>query len=595
MEKTRLAARAYITRTNSDNLDGFQVEVNDEIITLPALQKEISPPGAQDVAAVNEDLLVVQSALRKWNSSEPLGADGKEAAHAIYAWLVQISLPSSDFAQALEAEYSDDRSKKVKLTTALRAKRSTYDVAISCIEALNSILSAAGAENAADIFTALASFTNTRDPWTTSKSCHDALAVLETFLPSENAPKYWDIVEQISKSKIRSIFAKTKNIAITGAGRKNLHPMPQPRFDGNIFNPEAKPWKHVDVYATTVLEWVLSQYTPSDIARLEDQFQFYVPPILSLLDDESPSFKYRGCDLLIRFLKPIQSSNSDLLRRTNLSSVFDDALTPTLLSLPTLTPEDESLQILGITYEALLLTLQTRYHIYHSSSDQQEDNGAAYTSRLTTLLRDNVISSFHHISSYTPTSKTEPSMLASFPYPRLSTFILDQLKTVIHHIGIHTTKYLQEIIPVIYSTLTNPFGTAHLPLLAAGVAAAQAVILNSHPRIWRYRGEFLAAFCACWMNVSQEEKETNDLKLKAQLQNVMKKLQGAANILNIAVQSAVSTEDEDATRIYWTGVTEGDKIDMRKEVEDLVAADQNLTGLFDKIDEEDLLSDDYFD
>jgi hypothetical protein len=41
-------------------------------------------------------------------------------------------------------------------------------------------------------------------------------------------------------------------------------------------------------------------------------------------------------------------------------------------------------------------------------------------------------------------------------------------------------------------------------------------------------------------------------------------------------------------------VVEGDEIDMRKEMEDLVAADENLTGLFDKIDEDDL-SDDYFD
>lgn len=136
-------------------------------------------------------------------------------------------------------------------------------VAISCIEALNKISPVAEAENATEIISALASYTNMRDPWTTGKSCHDALAVLQDFSPSENTQKHWDIVEQISKSKIRPIFGKTRNAAITGTGRKNLHPMPQPRFDGNIFNPEAKPWKHVDVYATTVLEWVLSLYTVS--------------------------------------------------------------------------------------------------------------------------------------------------------------------------------------------------------------------------------------------------------------------------------------------------------------------------------------------
>lgn len=95
------------------------------------------------------------------------------------------------------------------------------------------------------------------------------------------------------------------------------------------------------------------------------------------------------------------------------------------------------------------------------------------------------------------------------------------------------------------------------------------------------------------MNISQDEKETRDIESKAELRNVMKKLQGATNLLNIAVQSAVSVKEDDLKIIYWTGVAKGDEIDMRKEVEALVAADDNLRGLFDKIDEEDL-SDDYF-
>lgn len=52
MEKTRLAARAYIKRTNNDILDGFEVEVNDEIVTLPALQRELSSPDTQDLSVV---------------------------------------------------------------------------------------------------------------------------------------------------------------------------------------------------------------------------------------------------------------------------------------------------------------------------------------------------------------------------------------------------------------------------------------------------------------------------------------------------------------------------------------------------------------
>jgi hypothetical protein len=73
------------------------------------------------------------------------------------------------------------------------------------------------------------------------------------------APTPWSILGDLLKEKIRPIFARTKNIAITPAGRKNFHPIPQARFDSSFLERETKPWKFHDVYATTVLEWILSQ------------------------------------------------------------------------------------------------------------------------------------------------------------------------------------------------------------------------------------------------------------------------------------------------------------------------------------------------
>jgi hypothetical protein len=52
MEKIRLAARVYIKKTNNENLDRFEAELNDEIVTLPALQTELSSPDAQDLSVV---------------------------------------------------------------------------------------------------------------------------------------------------------------------------------------------------------------------------------------------------------------------------------------------------------------------------------------------------------------------------------------------------------------------------------------------------------------------------------------------------------------------------------------------------------------
>lgn len=328
----------------------------------------------------------------------------------------------------------------------------------------------------------------------------------------------------------------------------------------------------------------LTAIQASDINRLENEFHFYIPPLLSLIDDESSSFKYRGCNLLIKFLTPIRASHSDLLKRTNLSSVFDDALTPCLLSLPTITPEDEALHLLGVAYPALLLTLKTHYHVDRDSKPGQtatkQDDKKAYITRLITLLRDNVISSFHHVSSYSPTSANEEiSSLASFPYPRLSTFLLDQLTTLIQELGIHTTKYLQEIVPVVYSTLSNPFGTAYVPLLLAGIETTHAVILNAHPRIWRYRGDILAAICQCWINVSRDESSTKDPEQKPQLRQVLLKLQGAVYLLKMSVRGASSTKmgsEEDSDLIEM--VDEKD-VNIDDDVKALVDADEQLKEL----------------
>ncbi|OKL57808.1 hypothetical protein UA08_06966 [Talaromyces atroroseus] len=533
MDGIRLAARSSIEAANSEDLGELAYSETDSI-SLHALWADVSSHRTQEATAVNEGLLVIRHVLKNRH-----------------------------------------KDKNSKLPAKLKAQQSTFNLAISCIKYLNDVLPVLEASNSVDILMSLSSFTSLHDPWTTSTSVNDALAVLELCMQPERRSRCWPILERICESNIKPIFAKTKNAAITATGRKNLHPLPRQRFDDSLFDPESKPWKHKDVYATTVLEWILRQYNSSDINRLENQFHFYVPPILSLIDDESASFKYRGCMLLASFLAPIRTSNSDLLRRTNLSSVFDDALTPCLLSLPSITPEEEALQLLGSAYPALLLTLQARYHV--SRTQKNSDDKTAYITRLITLLRDSVISSFHHISSYSPASAIEGgSSLASFPYLRLSTFLLEQLRILVKEIGIHTTKYLQEIIPVLYTTLTNPFGTASVPLLLAGVAAAQAVILNAYPRIWRYRGDFLAAVCQCWINVLQDELGTSygDDAQKDQLRTVKCKLQGTVYLLKMGVQGAVTMKSEGVM-----GADGEENLDTENDVKALVEADEQLKPL----------------
>lgn len=57
----------------------------------------------------------------------------------------------------------------------------------------------------------------------------------------------------------------------------------------------------------------------------------------------------------------LHSVPSGMLERTGLGEVFDSTLMPVLLYLPTLTPEEESLQLLDAVYPALFALIRVRY------------------------------------------------------------------------------------------------------------------------------------------------------------------------------------------------------------------------------------------
>lgn len=282
-----------------------------------------------------------------------------------------------------------------------------------------------------------------------------------------------------------------------------------------------------------------------------------------MIDDNNLHFKTEGCLLLTLLLQPIQQNGSDILRRTNLTSVFEEAVTPCLLSIPTITPEDKSLQLLGAAYPALLNVLKTAYKgKFKSEQDQQ-----AYTAGLANILRSNLISSFHHVSSSTPASG---STTASFPYPRLSTFLLDQMAVFVNELGVQATKYLQELVPVLYTTLSNPFGTAHPPLLRAATVAMQAVIKNAHPRIWRWRGEILSGLTSCWLHISADENKDS----KPQLAKLKGELQQATKLLKHVLQNPVPITADGLEPDQLQA-----KEDVQTELQELIEADAELKGL----------------
>ncbi|PLB51207.1 hypothetical protein P170DRAFT_355037 [Aspergillus steynii IBT 23096] len=573
----RNAARDALQQRNSASV--VLPESRLASIAIPAdlgwLKGYVSSQNDASNTEICETLLFALGFLKGWGSRS-LSEQDKDSVNYLYEWASSAALPSPVFAEIQELDEKRDLAEEDQLRS---------NIAMSVINLLAELLPIHDAENASDIIIALASFTSNHDPWTSPETQARANALLTVQFtslrsdPDENEI-FWATIEDTLKQKIRPLFAKTKNPAITASGRKNFHPVPLPRFDASMLDPETKPWKIQNVYATTVLSWIIAQYQATDRDHLEAHFPLLVPAILTLIDDDSLPFKIRGCHLASDLLIPISGSKSDILRRTNLSSVFEDAIRPCLLSLPSITPEDESIELLSAAYPALLSVLKT--NAQNSFPIPPQIATEAYIASITKTLRENLIPSFHHISS--ATSASTPSSFASFPHPRLSTLLLDLMHPLLLDLGVHAAKYLQDITPLVHTTLSNPFGPAHPPLLLSAVGLLRAVILTTHPRLWRWRGEILGALCACWLHTMEEESEMTERAQTGQLTEtdraraaetlrLKKDLRGVSYLLKFALQNP-ERGSRDAGQIEA-------KESIEKELRKLVEADHVLEGLFD--------------
>ena len=122
---------------------------------------------------------------------------------------------------------------------------------------------------------------------------------------------------------------------------------------------------------------------------IEENWPFVIPPILALIDDEDTTLKIKGCEALMTLLKVVPSN---LLQRTGLYEVFEEALVPGLSYLPTLTPEEESINLLHKVYPTLVELNSVRY--------SAEAEAAARSRMLHRLVREGVIKGYLHASGH---------------------------------------------------------------------------------------------------------------------------------------------------------------------------------------------------
>ncbi|KAI1382419.1 hypothetical protein F4677DRAFT_440213 [Hypoxylon crocopeplum] len=311
-------------------------------------------------------------------------------------------------------------------------------------------------------------FSDIADPWTTAASSELAGSILS---PLDEQPQKQTqlIADEILIGFLRPLFSKSRPAAVTASGRKAEY-VEQSRYDAVARDsPETKPWKYVHRYAVTVFAWAVRR---ADAPLLQKHWHLFTPVLLTLLDEQhSTPLKIRALCILRAFWSRCPAG---LMRDTGLADVFEQAVFPSVLFLPSLTPEDESLQILGAAYPVLIemagldcatLTDTDATTSASVAEKQPQDITEGQRKLLDKIIREGVMVGYHHAKE---------------------------------HVRL-------DFIPMVSDILTDPFGTKHPPTLYSAAKLLQAVLRNCWPRIPHYGNEVVKMLMLCWLNIEDEE------------------------------------------------------------------------------------------
>ncbi|KAI0397811.1 hypothetical protein F5Y17DRAFT_454696 [Xylariaceae sp. FL0594] len=414
-------------------------------------------------------------------------------------------------------------------------------------------------------------YTNPDDPWS-SPSCADlSQSLLSVYFQTSSPPqptgggdvpgksslqpeKQRFVTEEVLVGFLRPLFAKSRSTGVTASGRPAAFPEPPSRYSqGEGFGGDAedltitKPWKYTHQYAVTVIEWAVDI---ADANLLQQHWPLYTPVLLTLLDEPQPA----GLRLhSLRIFRVFWSRCPEgLLSLTGLADVFEQAVFPTVLSLPSLTPEAESLALLGTAYPALLdmAGLSASSTEIMSANDsvkgpeekdpatkdgqklrpdtQNQGFTNAQRKLLDKIFREGIMVGYHHAKEHV----------------RILDLLCGTLCCLVRGIGILAVKYLKkkqvsvllyprDIMHLVTEVLTDPFGTKYPPTLLSAIRLLQEVLQACWPRMPHYCNEVLRCTMLCWLNIEDDDALQSDQLAKAQLkQQLVKTMEMLTAVMN---------------------------------------------------------------
>ncbi|MCJ1461368.1 hypothetical protein MMC28_011750 [Mycoblastus sanguinarius] len=502
VSELRIVARKYVQEITASNPTDLEIRVvvpvNTRGISLKSLVRSLNVSGSKkEGLQLFEDIVVLDALLAEKRDCIHSPSD-QDAAVVLREWLAHVILPTKAFAE--RSPYATEN-ETVLVADELEKARVMNLKGLSLMSHLQKLTPLSKDESNVKVLTCLAAFTDENDPWTCPGAQKKASVLIKDYLNSSNQPI---LFSRLLQERVRPLFARSKNPAITPQGRKAINPLPSTAIANSDLDDAVKPWKYRDVYIVTVFQWVLDHLDESSV---ESNWPLIIPPLLTLIDDSSITQKAKGCTLLNTFL---QSCPPLLLQRTGLGEVFETALMSCLLYLPSLTEEVDSLHILKAAYRALISLAVARF-----PGDEQQ----VFRMRtLDRILQLGVFKGYAHAGEHV----------------RIAELLVDQITELTNKMGIESVKYLRHFLPLLSANLASPFPTAYPPLIRASVRALKAVMVNGWQRIAIHRGEILRGLTVCWCRIVGQDKESEELK------ETQERVEEAVRVLTSLIKSDVN-------------------------------------------------------
>lgn len=242
--------------------------------------------------------------------------------------------------------------------TALDNSYATHALVAELVLAALELLSRLGLDVIDDqALVLIVAYTDVHDPWTTASSSCLATSLVASHISDDKLTPF--IVGPVLQAYVRPIFSQSSGTDVrTGRpGRcRHVHHSSQ----------DGLRWKEQDPLVTSVFRWAVDNADvriptgPFERRRLKvplktpliaGNWHLFLPVLLILIEDQEVSVRGNGLEILIKFL---QKCLPEILVPTGLGTLFEDAVFPSLLSLPSSAEAQDCVATLCLAFDVLL-------------------------------------------------------------------------------------------------------------------------------------------------------------------------------------------------------------------------------------------------